>query len=89
MANLAKLELSENEQNQALTQLNTILGLIDQLQSQDTSGIEPLAHPLAAIAPVALRLRPDSVSEENRRDANQQNAPAVQNGLFLVPKVIE
>ena len=89
LANLARLELSDSEQNQALGQINNILGLIDQLQSQDTQGIEPLAHPLAAIAPVTLRLREDIVTEPNNREANQKNAPAVQNGLFLVPKVIE
>lgn len=89
LANLARLHVSEAEQVQSLAQLNDILGLIDQLQSQDTAGIEPLAHPLAAIAPVELRLREDAVTEPNNRDNNQKNAPAVQNGLFLVPKVIE
>jgi len=59
------------------------------MRAVDTSGIEPLAHPMATVAEVALRLREDTVSEPNNREANQQSAPAVERGLFLVPKVIE
>ena len=59
------------------------------MRAVDTTGIEPLAHPMDAIQEVALRLREDVVSEPNNREANQANAPAVENGLFLVPKVIE
>ena len=55
----------------------------------DTSGIEPLSTPLAAVSDVALRLREDKVTETVDRDANMANAPAVADGLFLVPKVIE
>jgi aspartyl-tRNA(Asn)/glutamyl-tRNA(Gln) amidotransferase subunit C len=55
----------------------------------DTSGVEPLAHPVATIQDIALRLREDTVSEPNQREANQASAPAVERGLFLVPKVIE
>ncbi len=55
----------------------------------DTSGVEPLTHPVAAIREVALRLREDVASEPNQREANQRSAPAVERGLFLVPKVIE
>ena len=55
----------------------------------DTSGVEPLTHPVAAIQAVALRLREDVASEPNQREANQRSAPAVERGLFLVPKVIE
>ena len=55
------------------------------MQAVDTSGIEPLAHPLEA----TQRLRADTVTEQNQRDAYQAVAPAVENGLFLVPKVIE
>ena len=55
----------------------------------DTQGIEPLCHPVATIQDIALRLRDDIASEPNARDANQKNAPAVERGLFLVPKVIE
>lgn len=89
LANLACLHLSDAEQTATLDQLNNIVGLIDTLRQQDTAGVEPLAHPLAAIAPVALRLRDDVVTEPNGREANQQNAPAVEQGLFLVPKVLD
>ncbi|MFX6258314.1 Asp-tRNA(Asn)/Glu-tRNA(Gln) amidotransferase subunit GatC, partial [Acinetobacter baumannii] len=65
--------------------LNNILGLIDQMQAVDTSGVEPLAHPLEA----TQRLRPDAVTETDHRDAYQTIAPAVEEGLYLVPKVIE
>jgi aspartyl-tRNA(Asn)/glutamyl-tRNA(Gln) amidotransferase subunit C len=56
---------------------------------QAPTGIEPLAHPVASVRDIALRLRADVASEPNNREANQQNAPAVERGLFLVPKVIE
>ena len=59
------------------------------MRAVDTTGVEPLAHPVAAIQDVALRLRDDVVSEPDQREANQRSAPAVERGLFLVPKVIE
>ena len=59
------------------------------MRAVDTTGVEPLAHPVAAIEDVTLRLRDDVVSEPNNREANQRSAPAVEDGLFLVPKVIE
>jgi aspartyl-tRNA(Asn)/glutamyl-tRNA(Gln) amidotransferase subunit C len=59
------------------------------MRAVDTRGVEPLAHPVAAIEAVTLRLREDVVSEPNQREANQHSAPAVERGLFLVPKVIE
>lgn len=89
LGRLARLHISEAEQAATAQQINNMLDLVGQLASQDTTGIEPLAHPLAALAPVALRLRPDEVTETDNRQANQANAPAVQDGLFLVPKVIE
>ena len=89
LAALSRLHLSQAEQAASLPQLNDILGLIGQLQQQDTTGVEPLAHPLAVLAPVALRLRDDAVTESDRRERNQQNAPAVEQGLFLVPRVLE
>ena len=55
----------------------------------DTTGLEPLTHPVEVVQAVALRLREDVASEANQREANQQSAPAVERGLFLVPKVIE
>ena len=63
--------------------------IVEKMRAVDTSGIEPLAHPVAVIQDIALRLRDDVVSEPNNSEANQRNAPAVENGLFLVPKVIE
>ncbi|EXU79288.1 glutamyl-tRNA amidotransferase subunit C [Comamonas aquatica DA1877] len=59
------------------------------MQAVDTSGVQPLAHPVAAIQDIALRLREDVASEPNQREANMRNAPAQGEGLFLVPKVIE
>ncbi|HBX54267.1 Asp-tRNA(Asn)/Glu-tRNA(Gln) amidotransferase subunit GatC [Pseudomonas sp. UBA2684] len=85
IAHLARLGLNEDDLPQTTATLNNILGLIDQMQAVDTTGIEPLAHPLEA----TQRLRADLVSETNRRDAYQAIAPAVENGLYLVPKVIE
>jgi aspartyl-tRNA(Asn)/glutamyl-tRNA(Gln) amidotransferase subunit C len=85
IAHLARLGLSEGEIPQTTATLNNILGLVDAMQAVDTSGIEPLAHPLEA----TQRLRADVVTEQNQRDAYQAVAPAVESGLFLVPKVIE
>ena len=89
IANLARLELSPGESERMLTQLNGFFDIVGQMRAVDTSGIEPLAHPIAAIQTVALRLREDVASEPDNREANQRSAPAVERGLFLVPKVIE
>lgn len=92
IARLARLQLTPAQQTQAMTDLNQIFGLIQELQAVDTSGIEPLAHPLSAVGDVALRLRDDVVTEvssEERRAALMANGPGVRDGLFLVPKVIE
>ena len=62
--------------------------VVEQMSAVDTSGVEPLYTPLSAVQEVTLRLRADEVTETNRRDANQRSAPAVEDGLFLVPKVI-
>ena len=59
------------------------------MRAVDTSGVTPLAHPVATIQEITLRLREDIASEPNQREANQKSAPAVERGLFLVPKVIE
>ncbi|WP_134591564.1 Asp-tRNA(Asn)/Glu-tRNA(Gln) amidotransferase subunit GatC [Pseudomonas aeruginosa] len=85
IAHLARLGLSEADLPRTPDTLNNILGLIDQMQAVDTSGVEPLAHPLEA----TQRLRPDAVTETDHRDAYQTIAPAVEEGLYLVPKVIE
>ncbi len=89
VARLSQLNLSSDEAEQTLAQMNTIFGLIDQMSQVDTSGIAPLMHPIAMIQETAQRLRTDAVSEPNNRDANMANAPHAEQGLFLVPKVIE
>lgn len=89
IANLARLELSPFESERMLGQLNQFFAIVEQMRAIETKGIEPLAHPVASVSDIALRLREDAVSEPDQRDANQQNAPAVERGLFLVPKVIE
>ncbi|MBX3585899.1 MAG: Asp-tRNA(Asn)/Glu-tRNA(Gln) amidotransferase subunit GatC [Ramlibacter sp.] len=89
IANLARLELRPEESERMLTQINGFFNIVEQMRAVDTAGIEPLAHPVAAIQTVALRLRDDVASEPDQREANQRSAPAVERGLFLVPKVIE
>ena len=89
IANLARLELQPEESERMLTQLNGFFGIVEAMRAVDTSGVQPLAHPVAAIQDIAFRLRDDEFSEQTHRDANQRNAPAVERGLFLVPKVIE
>ena len=89
VANLARLELRPDETERVLSQLNGLFALVDQMDAVDTTGVEPLAHPAALLGEVALRLRDDIASEPNQRDASQVSAPAVERGLFLVPKVIE
>lgn len=90
LSRLAQLELSEQQASDALAKLNDIFALVEQMRAVDTTGIEPLAHPVAAWQDeLAMRLRDDQVTEPNRRDDYQQPAPLVQDGLYLVPKVIE
>lgn len=89
IANLARLELQPEESERLLSQLNQFFDIVEQMRAVDTTGVEPLSHPVATIQDIALRLRDDLASEPNRREANQQSAPAVERGLFLVPKVIE
>lgn len=85
IAHLARLQLPSDENARVTDSLNNILGLIDQLQAANTQGIEPMAHPLDATQP----LRADRVSEHNQREAFQSIAPAVQDGCYLVPRVVE
>lgn len=89
LAHLARLELSPDECGHMLQHLNGFFATVEHMRGVDTQGIEPLAHPVATIEHIALRLRPDIASEPNQREANQRSAPAVERGLFLVPKVIE
>lgn len=85
IAQLAALKLNDNDLVETTSTLNNILKLIDRMQAVNTDGVEPLAHPLEA----TQRLRPDMVTEENHRDEYQVIAPAVSDGLYLVPKVID
>ena len=89
IAHLARLALPEQQRERMLTRLNGFFGIVETMRAVDTQGVLPLAHPLAAIQDVQLRLREDVASEPDQREANQRNAPAVEAGLFLVPRVIE
>jgi aspartyl-tRNA(Asn)/glutamyl-tRNA(Gln) amidotransferase subunit C len=89
LANLAQLDLTEAQAARSLDKLNGIFALVEQMQSVDTTGVEPLSHPIAVIEALSLRLRDDVVTETNQREAYQKPAPAVQDGLYLVPKVID
>jgi len=85
VARLARLAMSPSEIETARTQLNGIFGLIAEMQAVDTDGVEPMSHS----QDLAQRLREDKVTESNQREAFQAIAPQVEQGLFLVPKVIE
>ena len=85
LATLARININPDIVSDVTVSLNSILTLVDQLQAVDTQGVEPLSHPMDAVQ----RLRTDEVTETDQRDALQRNAPAVEAGLFLVPKVID
>lgn len=85
IANLAKLNVSDDELPAFEQNLSNILGLVETMDAVDTRDIEPMAHPLH----MTQRLREDAVTEQNQRDALQEHAPSVEKGLFSVPKVIE
>ena len=85
IANLARLQIKEDEVEQYAKDLSSIIGLVEQMNAVDTKNIVPMAHPLDA----TQRLREDEVREENQRDTFQAVAPAAEKGLYLVPKVIE
>ena len=89
IALLARIEVSAEDLRGVTDRLNPVFGLIDQLQAVDTRGIQPMAHPLDSHLEVQQRLRADAVTEADRRDAYQRGAPALEQGLYLVPKVIE
>ena len=88
IAQLARLELQGNEPAAMLTQLNGFFRIVEQMSAVDTSGVEPLYTPLSAVQEVSLRLRDDVVTEADQRDLNQRSAPLVEDGLFLVPRVV-
>src|SRR5690606_21668446 len=85
LAHLARIGLKEAEIPAYADKLSSIMGLIDRRQAVDTRGVQPLAHPLEPTP----RLRADVVTEDNQRDALQAIAPATEQGLYLVPRVIE
>ena len=90
IAKLAQLDMDDAHADKALSELNGIFALAEQMQAVDTTGVEPLAQPLAAVlGKLPLRLRDDDVTEENHREAYQAPAPKTQDGLYLVPKVID
>ena len=85
IAMLARLRVADTEIADTVDKLSRIVDFVDQLSQADTADVVPMAHPLDA----AQRLRPDVVVERDERDEFQQNAPAVDGGFYLVPKVIE
>ena len=85
IARLARIEVREPEAERLRDELNGILGLIDQMRAVDTAGVAPMSHP----QPVVQRLREDEVTETDQRSLFQSVAPAVEDGLYLVPRVIE
>ena len=85
IAELARLELSPDDSAALQQQLNGILAMVDRMQAVDTAGVEPMSHPQQAMQ----RLREDAVTERDARASYQAIAPAVEDGLYLVPKVIE
>jgi aspartyl-tRNA(Asn)/glutamyl-tRNA(Gln) amidotransferase subunit C len=89
IAHLARLALMPDEERAMLAQLNGFFGIVERMRQVDTRGVEPLYTPLSALAEVALPLRDDRVTEGNERDRNQRSAPQVEDGLYLVPRVIE
>ena len=89
IAQLARLDLTPDQRHELLNQLNGFFRIVERMGAVDTRGVEPLYTPLSAIQAVSLRLREDAVTEPDQREANQASAPEVQDGLFLVPRVIE
>ena len=99
IANLARLELQPEESTRMLGQINAFFDIVTQISQVDTTGVLPMAHPVDAMQHLqanisdadaqGITLRHDVVTETDEREANQRSAPAVERGLFLVPKVIE
>jgi aspartyl-tRNA(Asn)/glutamyl-tRNA(Gln) amidotransferase subunit C len=85
IAMLARIGLNEDEAQTMLAQLDAVFGLIERLQAVDTTGVEPMTHP----GDMSLRLRDDVVTEPERRADYQAQAPSVERGLYLVPRVVE
>ncbi len=92
IAQLARLSLSPDAADRMRDQMNDFFAIVEQISAVNTQGIEPLAHPVDVMRAMSLRLRSDLATEDSSieaRSANQRSAPAVEDGLFLVPKVIE
>ena len=85
LGELARIRFDAGEQARLLTELNRVFSLIEQLRAVDTTGVEPMTHPHSA----PLRQRDDLVTEADQREANPRCAPAVSDGLYLVPRVVE
>ena len=85
IARLARMAVRSEDSQAVVERLNRVLALVEQMRAVDTAGVEPMAH----AQDVVQRLRPDEVTEKSRRDDYQAVAPAVQDGFYLVPKVIE
>jgi aspartyl-tRNA(Asn)/glutamyl-tRNA(Gln) amidotransferase subunit C len=89
LARLARIAIRPEESAALAARLNRVLALVDEMRAVDTAGIEPMSHALDPHFPGGQRLRPDQVTEADRRADYQAAAPAVEAGLYLVPKVIE
>lgn len=85
IARLARLKIDDNDIEKYRSDISNILALVEQMEAVDTNGVEPMTHPFDA----TLRLREDEVTENNQRDQFQAVAPNSQDGLYLVPKVID
>ncbi len=85
IAELAQLQIRESEIERVIEKMNQVLELVEEMQAVDTNGIEPMAHPLDA----TQTLRADKITETNQRDQFQELAPETQDGLYLVPRVVE
>ena len=89
IARLARIAVSDGEAAETASRLNGLLGLIELLQAVDTAGVEPMAHALDAELASGQRLREDEAVEPDLREKYQRQAPATEDGLYLVPKVVE
>jgi aspartyl-tRNA(Asn)/glutamyl-tRNA(Gln) amidotransferase subunit C len=89
LAQLSRLSLNPEQAEAARSHINHFFELVEKMEAVNTTGVAPLHHPVSMVQDIALRLRPDVASEPNQREANLQNAPATEDGLILVPRVIE
>jgi aspartyl-tRNA(Asn)/glutamyl-tRNA(Gln) amidotransferase subunit C len=89
LARLARISVRGEEAEAVAARLNRVMSLVDELRKVDTSGVEPMAHPLDAQLSIGQRLRADEVADDDARTAYQQLAPDAQDGLYRVPKVLE